>query len=250
MRVTLLNLGATIQSIQVPTAEGAVDAILGFANPDDYWADSAYLGSTVGRFANRIHGARFSLDGQVCRLDANETSTGHCLHGGSSGFHKQFWTLEPAVDGASAVCRYLSPDGAGGFPGNLEVSVNYQLARDDRLIETRSSASPTTRTLISIGTNARLIRIKSASMPPALRPLTQAGYRPGSCATSVVPASICASRLQLATVQTACSLTTTLCCRKAPAGYGGRRNFTLQIAAYASVFTQPNQVSSCTPATI
>jgi len=134
MRVTLLNLGATIQSIHVPTAEGAVAAILGYANHDNYWADSAFLGSTVGRFANRIHGARFSLDGQVYRLDANETSTGHCLHGGSSGFHKQFWTLEPAEDRASAVCRYLSPDGDGGFPGNLEVSISYHLVRDNRLV--------------------------------------------------------------------------------------------------------------------
>jgi len=119
--VTLLNLGATIQSIKVPTAEGALDAILGFENYDDYWLDSVFMGATVGRFANRIQGAQFSLDGRVYRLDANESSTGHCLHGGSSGFHKQFWNLEPAVDGASVVCRYLSPDGDGGFPGNLEV---------------------------------------------------------------------------------------------------------------------------------
>ena len=134
MRVTLLNLGATIQSIQVPTTEGEVDAILGFENHDDYWEDSSFMGATVGRFANRIHGARFSLDGQDYRLDANETSTGHCLHGGSCGFHKQFWTLESAMDGTSAVCRYLSPDGAGGFPGNLDVSVNYQLVNNCRLV--------------------------------------------------------------------------------------------------------------------
>ena len=134
LRVTLLNLGATIQSIQVPTAVGAVDVILGFTNHDDYWADSEFLGSTVGRFANRIQGAGFSLGGRTYQLDANETSTGHCLHGGRAGFHKQFWTLEPTVDGTSAVCRYVSPDGDGGFPGNLEVSVTYQLDRDCRLV--------------------------------------------------------------------------------------------------------------------
>jgi len=134
IRVTLLNLGATIQSIQVPTADGAVDAILGFENYDDYWLDSVFMGATLGRFANRIRGAQFSLDGRVHRLDANETSTGHCLHGGSSGFHKQFWTLKPAVDGMSAVCCYLSPDGDGGFPGNLEVRINYQLVNDYSLV--------------------------------------------------------------------------------------------------------------------
>jgi len=96
-RVTLLNLGATIQSIKVPTAEGALDAILGFENYDDYWLDSVFMGATVGRFANRIQ-------------------------------------LEPAVDGASVVCRYLSPDGDGGFPGNLEVSINYQLVNDYSLV--------------------------------------------------------------------------------------------------------------------
>ena len=134
MRVTLLNLGATVQSIQVPTAEGALDTILGFENYDDYWLDAAFMGATLGRFANRIQGAQFSLDGRVYRLDANESSTGHCLHGGSSGFHKQFWNLEPAVDGTSAMCRYMSPDGDGGFPGNLEVSINYQLINDYSLV--------------------------------------------------------------------------------------------------------------------
>ena len=79
MRVTLLNLGATIQSIRVPVPNGHVDAILGYENHDDYWTDTAFMGATVGRYANRIRNATFSLGGRSYSLDANETSTGHCL---------------------------------------------------------------------------------------------------------------------------------------------------------------------------
>ena len=134
MRVTLLNLGASIQSVRVPTGEGAVDVVLGFDNHNDYWTDTAFMGATVGRFANRIRGARFELGGTRFDLDANEAETGHCLHGGRLGFHKRFWTLEPADDGQSVKCRYLSSDRECGFPGNLEVTVDYQLVNGHMLI--------------------------------------------------------------------------------------------------------------------
>ena len=72
MEVTLLDYGATIQAIRVPTESGVVDAVLGYANFDDYLRDEFYMGATVGRFANRIAAARFSIDGKNFSVDPNE----------------------------------------------------------------------------------------------------------------------------------------------------------------------------------
>jgi len=153
LRVTLLNLGATIQAIEVPVSNGVVNAVLGYANYDDYWTDSMFMGATVGRFANRIRGAQFSLDGRNYPLDSNEDSTGHCLHGGRSGFHRQFWAMRPDKSGESLVCHYVSSDGEGGFPGNLEVSVNYQIINDYSLaMEYRATTDAPT--IISLANHA------------------------------------------------------------------------------------------------
>ena len=73
MEVTLLNFGATIQAIRVPTESGVVDAVLGYANLDDYLRDDFYMGATVGRFANRIGAARFSIDDNAFSVDPNES---------------------------------------------------------------------------------------------------------------------------------------------------------------------------------
>ena len=79
--VRILSLGATIQSLQVPDREGqAADVVLGYSNAADYLDKPQYFGSTVGRFANRIGGARFELDGRVYELEANDGD--NHLHGG------------------------------------------------------------------------------------------------------------------------------------------------------------------------
>ena len=175
MRVTLLNLGATLQSIRVPTREGAVDAILGFDNHNDYWTDTTFAGATLGRFANRIRDARFELGGTRFDLDANEAETGNCLHGGRLGFHKRFWTLETADDGQSVKCRYLSSDRECGFPGNLEVTVAYQLVSGYVLIVDYKAVSDRD-TIVSLSNHAyfNLDRSKStidthSLMVPAAR---------------------------------------------------------------------------------
>lgn len=128
MEVTLLNLGATIQAIRVPTGSGAVDAVLGYADIDDYVRDDFYMGATVGRFANRIGAARFSIDDNVFSVDPNEA--GNCLHGGRDGFHQCFWQMRSLENEVAVQCSYVSPDGDGGFPGRLEVTVKYQLVTD------------------------------------------------------------------------------------------------------------------------
>lgn len=134
MEVTLLNLGATIQAIRVPTESGVVDAVLGYANLDDYLRDDFYMGVTVGRFANRIGAARFSIDGNAFSVDPNETPAGNCLHGGRDGFHQRFWQMRSLQNEAAVECFYVSPDGEGGFPGKLEVTVKYQIVSDYSLV--------------------------------------------------------------------------------------------------------------------
>ena len=127
MQVTILNLGATIQSIRVPVKGAAVNVVLGYEELSDYWRDSVYMGATVGRYANRIRGAQFSLDGQIYRLDANDGATGNCLHGGRGGLHKRFWDLSSSSGATSVECHYTSPAGEGGFPGTLQTTVIYKI---------------------------------------------------------------------------------------------------------------------------
>ena len=134
LQVKVLNLGATIHSIRVPTPDGPRETVLGYENVEGYRSDRFFIGATLGPFANRIAGARFTLDGRRYHLEANETETGHCLHGGDQGFHRQYWHLEPAHDRQSVICRHRSPHGAGGFPGNLEVTVCYQVLGEHRLV--------------------------------------------------------------------------------------------------------------------
>ena len=126
LEVTILNIGATIQSIRVPVNDKYVNVVLGYPTLSEYWCDTMYMGATVGRYANRIRGAQFLLGGIRYELEANELETGNCLHGGPAGLHKRFWDLHVDECGA-IVCRYTSPDGEGGFPGNLQVIVKYQI---------------------------------------------------------------------------------------------------------------------------
>ncbi|MDG2377054.1 MAG: galactose mutarotase [Woeseiaceae bacterium] len=132
MEVTLLNIGASIQAIRVPTDSGVVNAVLGYPNLDDYLRDSFYMGATVGRFANRIDNARFSIGDNTFSVDPNDG--GNCLHGGRNGFHQHFWQMRSLDDEAAVEFSYLSPDGEGGFPGELEITIIYQIVDDYSLV--------------------------------------------------------------------------------------------------------------------
>lgn len=131
--VTIVNLGATIRSIQIPVDGQLVDVVLSYADVEDYRADPYYLGSTVGRVANRIANARFMLGQDEVQVNANESGSGHCLHGGVDGLSKQVFDLEPGPDSTSVQCRHVSPTGCGGFPGNLEVEVTYTCLDENSL---------------------------------------------------------------------------------------------------------------------
>lgn len=121
----ILSYGATLRSLSVPDKAGVRrDVVLGYDSLADYESRDGYLGATVGRFANRIGGARFSLDGREYVLAANEGE--NQLHGGPVGFSHRVWTLEKA-ERERAVFALTSPDGEGGYPGNLTVRVSYVL---------------------------------------------------------------------------------------------------------------------------
>ncbi|MEO0424634.1 MAG: aldose epimerase family protein [Pseudomonadota bacterium] len=127
IQLRVLDLGASVQCLRVPTRRGWVPVALGLARPADYLDDPHYLGATIGRYANRIRGARFRLNGRQITLQANELATGNCLHGGEYGFHRQRWRLAHGPDRRSIVCRFRSADGEGGFPGNVVTTVVYEL---------------------------------------------------------------------------------------------------------------------------
>ena len=89
LRVTIVDLGATIRSIIVPAPDAAINVVLSYDDRRSYQADPYYLGSTVGPFANRINTAAFTLNSIPYQLDRNEADRGNCLHGGTNGLHRQ-----------------------------------------------------------------------------------------------------------------------------------------------------------------
>ena len=147
LRARVLTDGGIIQSLSVPDAQGRpADVVLGFDDLAGYEAQSPYFGAIVGRYANRIAGGRFTLDGTTYRLATNN-GPNH-LHGGLRGFDKVVWGAEPFQHGDSVgvVLTHTSPDGDEGYPGELRVRVTYTLTPDDHLVvdyeATTSRATP------------------------------------------------------------------------------------------------------------
>ena len=118
----LLDYGARVQSLIF----GGVDVVLGFDDAAGYEKCTAYQGATVGRFANRIDGGRFTLNGVECDVGRNSGEV-H-LHGGEVGFDRAIWEFDVADGDAPYVCfTHVSPDGDMGYPGELRVTVTYSL---------------------------------------------------------------------------------------------------------------------------
>jgi aldose 1-epimerase len=123
MRV--ITWGAVIRDFVVPARHGPQRVVLGLNRIEDYVAVSPYFGAVVGRYANRISRARFSLRGRSYRLDANEKGRQQ-LHGGSRGFGNRLWTLVDHGPG-HAVLSLVSADGDMGYPGRLIATCSYIL---------------------------------------------------------------------------------------------------------------------------
>lgn len=132
MEAKITNYGGIVTSIKVPDKKGNLsDVVLGFNNLKDYLSNSSYFGAIIGRYANRIGNAKFSLDGVEYTLAKNNWA--NSLHGGVKGFDKVLWEAESVTgkEGQSLNLTYKSKDGEEGFPGNLNVTVTCTLKDDN-----------------------------------------------------------------------------------------------------------------------
>jgi aldose 1-epimerase len=143
----IADVGATLVDLQVPDRDGRIGSVvLGRDDVAGYAAQSFFLGAIVGRVANRIRDARFALEGTSYRLEANDPP--HHLHGGSNGWHRARWRLEPiaaAGGGAAVVLTHVSADGDAGYPGSVTARVVYTLTSAGELrIEMEATTDRTT----------------------------------------------------------------------------------------------------------
>ena len=135
IQVELLPFGAAVRAIRVPDRQGrATDICLGYDRVEDYRDRDACFGGTIGRCANRIGGAAFTLNGRTFRLTANEGA--NQLHGGVVGFHKKLWRFTCAPGAVTFALD--SPDGEEGFPGNVHAEVTYALSGDTLTVDYRA----------------------------------------------------------------------------------------------------------------
>jgi galactose mutarotase-like enzyme len=124
----LLTLGATVHRLEVTGGDGQRrNVVLGHPAPADYLASTYYIGGTIGRYANRIAGGRFPLDGAETQVGAHDR--GNQLHGGPDGFDRRLWTVLEQSEG-HAVLGLESPDGDQGFPGALSTRVRFEVYGD------------------------------------------------------------------------------------------------------------------------
>jgi galactose mutarotase-like enzyme len=127
IRVSILIFGGIIVTLEVPDRTGRLaNVVLGLASLDSYARVSPHFGAVVGRFANRIAGGRFAIDGTTYQLEINNGP--NALHGGREGFDKVVWQASVGA-GESLTLSYLSRDGEQGYPGNLAVQVTYRAKR-------------------------------------------------------------------------------------------------------------------------
>src|SRR5580692_1623707 len=134
LHVRFLSLGGVITQIEVPDRTGRLDDIvLGLNTLREYETLPGHFGAITGRYANRIGGAQFTLNGQTYHLIANNGP--NTLHGGPDAFDHRLWTVTPLTvpDGVAATLSYISPDGDQSFPGTLTTHVTYTLTNDDVL---------------------------------------------------------------------------------------------------------------------
>ena len=149
LRARILSYGAILQSLEVPDRTGrSADIVLGFPDAASYVSHPIYFGASVGRYANRIAGGRFTIDGHAYQLPLNDGT--NSLHGGPLGFDRHIWRIVSVHGGAepSVTLAYLSPDGDQGYPGALSVTATYTLAAAALRVDYR--ATTTAPTILNI----------------------------------------------------------------------------------------------------
>jgi aldose 1-epimerase len=130
----ITNYGGIVTELHVPDKAGkTADVVLGFDTLEGYLSGHPYFGTITGRYANRIAGGKFTLEGKTYTLAVNNGP--NSLHGGLKGFDKQVWKAEElkTADGPALKLTRTSPDGEEGYPGTLDVSVIYTLTNDGSL---------------------------------------------------------------------------------------------------------------------
>ncbi|MDR0663732.1 MAG: galactose mutarotase [Spirochaetaceae bacterium] len=133
--LTLSPLGASVVSLVIPSPKkGACDICLGYSTPEAYTQDTTFQGATIGRFANRISGCAFTLNGKTYRLYDNDG--GNSLHGGRRNFSRRVWEsyLLSADNGSFVTYKLDSIEGDEGYPGRLKASVTYGLTKSHEFI--------------------------------------------------------------------------------------------------------------------
>ena len=142
----IMTYGGTVVSLRVPDRKGqAADVVLGFDNLDGYVANNnnkgtAFFGALIGRYANRIAHATFTLDGKKYEVPKNDGD--HSLHGGTHGFNNVVWKAKTIANGIELT--YLSKDGEAGYPGNLTTVVRYTLVKGNLRIDYSSTTDKDT----------------------------------------------------------------------------------------------------------
>ena len=131
LKVSAINYGGIVTALHVPDREGrSSNIVLDLPTLEAYVERNPNFGTIVGRFANRLAGGRFELDGVKHQVTLNNGP--NSLHGGHRGFGKRWWHMAPVQhDGATALeLRYTSADGEEGYPGEMRVTVRYSLGTD------------------------------------------------------------------------------------------------------------------------
>ena len=148
--VEVLTLGATVHRLDVTCGDGQRrNVVLGHPDVEEHLASGDYVGGTIGRYANRIAGGRFTLDGHDVEVLTHDR--GNSLHGGPEGFDVRLWDVE-SHEADELVLSLVSPDGDQGFPGSVDVRVRYQV--DGRAVRVTTEASTDAVTVVNLTNHA------------------------------------------------------------------------------------------------
>lgn len=146
----VLTLGATMHGLEIRCGDGVRrNVLVGLPGARDLLASGDYLGGTIGRYANRIAGGRFTIDGEEHRVGAHDR--GNSLHGGPDGFDRRLWEVVERDD-ASATLRLVSPDGDQGFPGEVTALARFTVGADRVALDL--SATTTRPTVVNVTSHA------------------------------------------------------------------------------------------------
>ena len=174
----VMTYGAILTELVVPDRTGKPgDVVLGFDSLEGYLAGHPYFGATVGRVANRVGQAKFSLDGKEYQLAANNGP--NTLHGGVKAFDKVVWKVK-TVSPDSITLTYRSPDGEEGFPGNLDVAVTYTLTPANEVkIDYRATTDKATPVVLTNHSYFNLAGPASGSILDQTITIHAKNYTPG-----------------------------------------------------------------------